>query len=211
MKVIFNIATQPGREQCLRKTLNSLKNQPIDEINIYDNGNAKVDLTDNGKFHFLQFYDEPIYYLTGDDDIIYPYDYISMLIHTINKHNCIISYHGRVLNPSEDRYYKGKHKGIGMVKETYKDIELDVCSTGVMGFRTDYFNPTEIYKSEFKKMSDLVFALEAAKHGKKIISPQKPRKWINMQPVSGIYYEFKNKPETQQVKLMKEIIKLKNL
>jgi hypothetical protein len=47
--------------------------------------------------------------------------------------------------------------------------QIDVAGTGVTAFDTDYFNPTEIYKSEYKRMSDLVFSLEAKKQGKTIL------------------------------------------
>ncbi len=179
MRVIVGMATMPARENNVNAALESLRNQ-VDEIRLYDNGKESIDLTDNGKFRFLSDYDEPVYYFSCDDDLVYPRDYVAKSIVAIEKYNCIITYHGRYLLGKNRNYYRGHrvYRCLGSVKEDY---EIDVAGTGVTAFRTDYFNPVELYKSEYKKMSDVVFSLEAAKHGKKIMLINHSVNWILQQ------------------------------
>jgi glycosyltransferase involved in cell wall biosynthesis len=180
MKIVVGIATFKGREEFLKKTIDSLKNQ-VDEINVYDN-EINPDLTDNGKFYFLHKYKEPIYYLSCDDDIIYPPTYAQDMIKAINECNSIVTHHGRKLVRKGVSYYKGHttYRCTGLVN---KKRLIDVGGTGVTGFRTDYFNPIHIYKSEHKKMSDLVFALEARKQKKLITLITHKTGYIIAQPV----------------------------
>lgn len=168
MKVIIGIATYKGREPFLKKTIKSLIGQ-ADQIRIYDNEKRDQNLTDNGKFFFLQEYTEPIYYLSCDDDIIYPPTYVKDMIKAIDKNQCIVTHHGRILTGGKGANYYRSHKAFRCLGEVSRNVELDVAGTGVTGFRTDYFNPTEIWSSEDMKMSDLVFSLEAKKQGKKIM------------------------------------------
>ncbi len=176
MRVVVGIATMPGREHNLKIAMESLNSQS-DEIRVYDNGKEPIDLTDNGKFRFLSDYDEPVYYFSCDDDLIYPSDYVAKSIFAIEKHGCIITYHGRYLLGRDRNYYTG-HKGYRCLADVDGDHEIDVAGTGVTAFRTDYFNPTQIYKSEYKKMSDVVFSLEAAVQMKRIMLIGHKNNWI---------------------------------
>lgn len=169
MKIVVGVATFNEREPYFLRALDSIEKQTVrpDEISIYHNGLEEVDLTDNGKFYGLQFYDEPVYYFSIDDDILYPEWYIEKTIEKIEEHNSIVTYHGRKLLGKGINYYKG-HQGYRVLGKVDYEGEIDVAGTGCTAFRTDYFNPTEIYKSQFKRMADCVFSLEAAKQGKKI-------------------------------------------
>jgi hypothetical protein len=87
-----NIATHAPRLESLRKTVDSLLPQ-VDVVRIYfndathQNGQRKtikihpvsghVNLTDNGKFYFLDHTEPDEIYFTCDDDIIYPPDYVA--------------------------------------------------------------------------------------------------------------------------------------
>ena len=104
MKVVVGMATMPGREQLVIKAVESLKPQ-CDHIHVYDNGKEEVDLTDNGKFRFLELYTEPVYYFSCDDDFIYPKDYVSRSIKAIERRKSIITYHGRKLVGKNKNYY----------------------------------------------------------------------------------------------------------
>jgi hypothetical protein len=210
MKIIANIATKGDRPEQLKKTLNSLIGQ-VDHINLYDNSKNKHDYTDNAKFFYLQFLfqqfgTEPIYYLTCDDDIIYPPDYADDLKYHIDKYKCIVSYHGRVLKPTSKSYYRG-HTVYDFRQEQPKSIIVDVGGTGVMGFRTDYFNPKYIYESEYKCMSDLVFSLDAKKHNKTIVCAAHRGNWLQQQEVkSSILKDTHLSNQENHLKLVREIL-----
>lgn len=199
MRVIVGIATMSGREKNLQVTMESLSGQ-CDELHIYDNALESIDLADNGKFRFLDQYNEPIYYFSCDDDLIYPPDYVKKSISAVEKYGCIITYHGRYLLGSNRNYYTG-HKVYRCLGHVENDHEIDVAGTGVTAFRTDYFNPTQLYQSEHKKMSDVIFSLEAAKQMKKIMLIGHDADWIvdqkNIHPSKTIHGTESRRCKTQ--------------
>ena len=208
MKIIVAIATFNNRN--LDRTLQSLENQ-AHHIHIYNNETRDLNLTDNGKFYFLDEYKEPIYYFTCDDDLIYPPDYVKRTLQAIEKYNCIVTYHGRILRGLDRSYYEG-HSSLKCTHGFMQNLVLDVCGTGVTAFRTDYFNPTTLWSSPDKRMSDLVFSLEAAKQGKKIMHIGHQAKWIRYidQPKGTTIYEMEHKNESRQIEIANEIWRLKH-
>lgn len=208
MRKVVGIATFNGRD--LTKTINSLKDQ-VDYIHIYDNEQEEVNLADNGKFFHLSDYKEPVYFFTCDDDLIYPKDYVFRTIQEIEKHKTIVTYHGRELRGLDRSYYRG-HTTFHCRHTQYVTKKIDVCGTGVTAFRTDYFNPHTIWSSPDKRMSDLVFSLEAAKQGKEITHLAHEGGWLDYieQPKGTTIYEMENRNESRQIELANEIWKLKN-
>jgi len=204
--IIVGIATFKGRESLLQKTIESLDGQ-CDKIIIYDN-EVNLDLTDNGKFYGLNYVTKPSYYFSCDDDIIYPPNYIQNTIQEIDKHNCIITYHGRKLKGKGLEYYHG-HNSYSCFKTVQEQIYLDVCGTGVSAFKTSYFNPTELINSEHKKMSDVIFSLEAKKQNKKILMLAHSQGWIVEQRTKINIHTEQIKNSQQQTKLCDEILNLK--
>lgn len=189
MKISANIATYQPRVDRLHEVIDSLIDQ-VDVIRIYcnnceppredwlarykDRGGEGIiatigleDLTDNGKFYSLDKLDEPEYYFTCDDDLIYPPDYVSKTIRHIENYQMIVSYHGRKLIAKDVRYYED-HKFYHCLNDVPVSKKVDVCGTGVSAFRTDYFHPKGIAHNPIHRMSDLLFSLEAAKQGKKL-------------------------------------------
>ena len=160
------MATTNERRSYAIQAMNSLAPQ-VDEIRLYDNSAERHDYTDNAKFYYLSHYREPIYYFSCDDDIIYPADYVSKTIEAIEKHKTIVTYHGRRLTGLDRSYYRG-HLPYALNNLIPRDVKIDIAGTGCSAFRTDYFNPVELYRSNDKKMCDLVFSLEAAKQEKEI-------------------------------------------
>jgi len=204
LKIIVSIAHKNERPEQLKRTVKSLIHQ-CDELHIYDNTKA-TDYTDNAKFYHLQFLQEPCYYFPADSDIIYPTDFVQHTIELIEKYGTIVTYHGRILKEPIKSYYKG-HTVFDFRGEQLKDYFVDVAGTGVCGFRTDYFNPKDIYKSDYKRMSDLVFSLEAKRQDKKIICASRKQNWIRQQEVDGgIMQSFGNTKQEQQIELAKLIL-----
>ena len=211
MKIIVGVATFDEREPYFLRALDSIEKGTIkpDEVSIYHNGLEEVDLTDNGKFYGLQFYDEPIYYFSIDDDIIYPEWYIERTLEAIERYDTIVTYHGRKLTGVGKNYYRG-HQGFRVLGDVDKAQVIDVAGTGCTAFKTEYFNPTEIYKSEFKRMSDCVFSLEAAKQRKKItILPHKTGDFKDLHaPVETSCWGREHKGAKNQMKHADAIYKL---
>lgn len=209
MKIIAGVATTGKREESLELMMDSLKGQ-VDEISIYDNSFEDQDLTDNGKFYGLQFYNEPIYFFSVDDDLIYPPDYVETTLRAIEKYQCIVTYHGRILRGLNRNYYDG-HSALNCKYHYPQTREIDVAGTGCAAFSTEYFNPTEICYAEEKRKSDLVFSLEAAKQDKKIIHIGHKGNWIKYinQPEGTTIYEMECNDQSKQIELANQIWSLK--
>lgn len=214
MKKVCAIATMPGRELFLENTLKSLEGQ-FDEIHVYDNGKEKIDLTDNGKFYFLQFQKRPCYYFSCDDDIIYPKTYAKDLIQEIERTKSIVTLHGRKLGLKCNTYYRNPSNICFHCKSEQTNREvLDVAGTGVTAFRTDYFNPAEIYKIKHKRMADLVFSLEAKEQGKQIVLMPHKENYLKVQNVpeeNTIFGQETNKRDIEQSQLQNKIIMAKSV
>jgi hypothetical protein len=207
MKITANIATYNNRN--INPTLNSLKNQ-VDEIRVYDNEKEPNDLTDNGKFFGLDDLKEPEYFFTADDDIIFPPDYVEKTIEAIEMYGTIITYHGRKLIAENVSYYKG-HTAYRCLDEVKENLIIDVCGTGVTAFRTDYFHPKGLASCPLKKMSDLIFSLEASRQGKTIGLIEHKAGWIkHVDNAETIYKTEASKPTPIQNHLADEILRLNN-
>jgi hypothetical protein len=227
-KITANYATygNPARLKALKQSIESIVNQ-VDIVRVRYNGSIhdrhlfegiermpKVefycgeDLTDLGKFFGLSFLKDE-YFFTCDDKIIFPPDYVKRTISLIDRHRCIVTYHGRILR-NDSSYYKGNHTLFDYRRQQTVEQPVDVPGTGVMAFRTDYFCPVEILDSPYMKMVDLVFALQARKEKKRIICLKRAAGWIRSINMKGIWHEFnegpRKKPETEQIRLMKQIL-----
>ena len=211
MRIVVGIATTGDRPKELKHTLESLNEQTVkaDLIHVHDNS-KEIDYTDNAKFIILSHLPDEVYFFSCDDDILYPEDYIEKTIEAIDKHKTIVTYHGRNLRGKGLNYYHD-HSAFRCDQSFIETKKIDVCGTGVTAFRTDYFNPKDIYKAEDKCMSDLVFSLEAIKQGKEITHIGHYGNWIIPQINSGttIYDRF-NKECSRQNEIADEIITLKN-
>lgn len=206
MKRIVGIATFEGREESLKTTLNSLQNQ-TDEIFVYDNSKQQ-DLKDNGKFYGLTQIEEPCYYFTCDDDLIYPEDYIEETIKQIESLGTIVSHHGKIVSRNDFFDSEQYHFSV----RNFEHKKLDVGGTGITGFRTDYFNPKHLINSKEIFVSDLLFAIEALKQNKIINLGIHKTNWIkqNMDidfKKSITYSEINNKE--RQNKFKNKLLNLK--
>lgn len=208
MKKIVCIATNGKRKKQLKNTVKSLIGQA--EILVYDNS-IQQDLTDNAKFIYVDAFNQPVYYLTCDDDIIYPPDYVETMVEWIEKTKSIVTCHGRILKRERNKYYKSDHDEFDFRHEIKQPYILDVAGTGCSAFRTDLFKP-DIALSPYKRMSDLVFSLEAARQNKEIVLIPKKRDWLRSQPTEDSIFKTESRgDQTKQVELMNKILKCKSL
>ena len=209
-RIIVGIATFKGREKTLQKTIQSLKGQ-VTDIWVYDNEHPDlIDLADNGKFFKLSQIKEPCYFLTCDDDIIYPPTYVDDMVEAIDKHKCIVTHHGRILKKKNVPYYTG-HTPFHCMKRNLKELYIDVAGTGVTGWHTSYFHPKDMHNAKDLRMSDLVFSLEAKKQVKKIKLLTHQQGYLNVQniPLSKTIYGMEHKNDQRQTEIANEILKLK--
>lgn len=233
MKVSANIATYKPRIEngSLERAIDSLMGQ-VDEVRVFFNDlpsdkildklipktpsdrnkyvyRSNLNLTDNGKFYFLDHITEPEIYLTCDDDLIYPPDYVKRMVEAIEHYKCIVSFHGRQLLGTGIDYYTG-HKSFHCLHGVIHDEMVDVVGTGVCGFDTRYFHPKGLAFSPDQKMSDLIFSLEAAKQGKQMGVLSHAPKWItHIDNKETIHSTESIKGTPRQNKIANEIFELR--
>jgi hypothetical protein len=175
------------------------------------NNSVNVDRADNGKYWGLFLHQKnPIYYLTLDDDIIYPEGYVDNMLEEIEKHNCIVSHHGRILKGIGLEYYTG-HEAFAFYQHNKVNRYLDVFGDGVAGFRTDYFNPVSMPFEKQLRMADTLVSKKMWEEKKKCvhlahehcqIKPQRVASHLTISGTREVRKDEKNK-------LADEIYKLK--
>lgn len=181
MKIVLGMATTNERLEFANKAIESIYKQ-VDTFHLYNNS-EREDLTDNAKYYGLSLHqDEPIIYLTADDDIIYPDGYVDSIANAIDKHCYIVSHHGRILKGLSKDYYKD-HFAVGFFQESRKECLLDVYGDGVAGFCTSYFNPLEMLTTDVRMMSDTLVSKMMWEQGKHALLLKHEANWIKQQEV----------------------------
>jgi len=152
---IANVASY-RRTESLVKTLESIINQ-CDEVNValndFEGGlppilyDDKVNLyfTDNSKgdaFKFLRLSESDGYFLTIDDDLIYPPNYVEYMIAKCKEYgnSRVMTLHGRNFASFPiTSYYKSATERYACLDTVKKNVLVQFGGTGVMCFHTDLF------------------------------------------------------------------------
>ena len=101
------------------------------------------------------------YIATCDDDIIYPETYLSDLIKGVEKHQGLVSFHGRVLKEGRClNYYKHKKAMYHCAGNVSEDVKVDIAGSGVaMIKRNEITGIEKLYKMvKFPNMTDIYFS-----------------------------------------------------
>jgi hypothetical protein len=184
--ITANLATIKARKETLQKVVDSLRFQ-VDVVRVYGNDyipevngdNVQVfngcDYTDNAKFFWLP--KSRGIYLSCDDDIIYPPDYVETILKALKKYpNTWLTFHGRKLKGINLPYYTGHHT-YQCLRTVDSDYQIDVAGTGVSAFHTDTIRFDATQWKDYR-MSDLMASLECAKKNIRIICLKHRMFWI---------------------------------
>jgi hypothetical protein len=177
----ISLATYPARQSGFRQMWASIYNN-VDNFYVWLNEYATVpdflkglpnvtayiaptDMKDTGKFMPLNLADINGYFITVDDDFIYPPTYIADMVAAVEKYNrkAIVTHHGYYYTaPIGDNFYYSKCKRVRTNYPQQSDMLLHIGGTGVMAFHTDTlkFDVTEHFP--VKRMSDIWLSLLAA-------------------------------------------------
>lgn len=215
----MNIASIPSRKKELMKTLDSIVGQ-FDEVRVALNGHNKDeivslfkkypnvmfastnnDLGDAYKFLWVSSTDG--YYLTGDDDLVYPPTYVKEMIKEIDNYG-IVSHHGRNFESFPiANYYKGSNKRVQCLSENLEYGTTQFGGTGVMGFHTKYFNPKfSIFKRA--NMADIWIGIEADRQGLTITTLPHNEDYFTYQHVEHTIWHDKNMNCEKEVNIINE-------
>lgn len=180
-KRIVNVASY-NRINSLVRSLESIYDQ-CDEINVCLNNHSgeipeilyrdKVNLffTDNSKgdaFKFLMLEESEGFYLTIDDDLIYPEGYVDFMVSKCIEHDNkkIITLHGRSFSSFPIvSYYKSASERYACLETVKNDVIVQFGGTGVMCFHTSllkvsideflYPNMADIWIGKFAKQRNI--------------------------------------------------------
>jgi len=210
VNISANLATIAQRKEVLPKMLNSIRKQ-VDVVRVWCNDyndspldgkfeNVEFyygqDVTDRGKFQWVE---QDEYYLTCDDDLLYPPNYVDRILDGLKRYpNSIVSFHGRRLKGKGLGYYY-EHKSYHCLREVEYDRLIDVPGSGVAAFDSSRFTP-DVLGYDHDCMADILLGLEAAKGGVSVVCLEHPMFWLKSlwNPNKGsIYQSEKDNCEVQ--------------
>jgi hypothetical protein len=81
------------------------------------------------------------YYLSCDDDLVYPPTYVKDMLAKVKEHNCIISLHGKRYDGERPikSYKRSITTNVHCLHTFPRDVQVHVGGTGVMAFNTRQF------------------------------------------------------------------------
>jgi len=191
--ITAQIASVPARVETLQKTVASLIDQ-VDMLFVALNGYKEVPsfltndrkivcaLMDNSLGDAAKFYDvdqRSGYFLTCDDDLIYPEGYVGYMIDGIKQHGGIVSLLGKRYDTRPINSYRSGYTYIARCLVAVKlPSEVHVGGTGVMAFHTDSLKVT-IEDFLRPNMADLWIAKLAHEQGVKITALPHPKRYVS--------------------------------
>jgi hypothetical protein len=212
----LGVASIPEREQSLEVALDSLYNQ-VGKITVYLNGYPDVpQFLKRGKIKVLRsqaygnrgdagkfFTPGRGYNFHADDDLIYPPDYVEKTLAKLEeyKHECAVSYHGRILYQSPvQSYYRDAFRVYHCLKDQPEDAFAQFAGTGALAYHSSTIMPR---RSDFRapNMADIWFGLLAQKREVPLLIAAHRAGWIRdtklIKPGATIYQKEKNRDELQ--------------
>lgn len=232
LPVYVNICSIPSRIKQLQYTVGVLKNQ-CDHFHIYLDGykeipdfllnlgkkativhctDKKLSIRDNGKFILLEQLvkeKKDAYYITCDDDIRYPADYINSMIKKLNYYDdkVTIGVHG-VLFPSRVKKYFSQDRIVyNFSKALERDRAVNILGTGTVAFRTNIFSDFSLGTFEKNGMVDIYFSILCKKNNILQICISRPANWLteDNQNTETLFNEFRDKDESQSLLVIQNI------
>lgn len=208
-KVCVGLATHPKREDVVTTALNSLVRQKC-KIVVYLNeyksfpkwtsspkyseveftlGEQKYgDLGDAGKFFAFQEIDAD-YFFCVDDDIIYPFDYVSRMVYFLKtfENKVALCVHGKKLGDSQfpiQGYFKNQHVDTKLFHfqnalSSFERVHIPGTGTFVFHKSLHTLIPYNELKNGFKNQADIHIAAKFLKAGVSIYSAPRPMFWLS--------------------------------
>ncbi len=205
-QIVAGMATVAGNEAALFRALNSLLPQ-VDRIDLYANAFEQVPALlqghpklrcivdpegtrygDAGKFWGLQDCVDTIY-LSCDDDIEYPADYVHRMVEVLARHGgaCAVSVHAALMRQCADGvvrpYYEVETRTVFHFERPL-DIErrAHVPGTGTTVFHSHFVKPG-MHHFQKPNMADLWLAGYLQEKALPVVAIARPVAWLKQLPV----------------------------
>jgi hypothetical protein len=213
-RVLGGIATIPERTAALTRSVRSILPQ-LDELHVYLNGFSSVpaflqrervhcylsqdyagDLSDAGKFWAVAAH--PGYFFALDDDLLYPPDYVSLLIEKLDfyERQAVLGLHGIRLRPPVKSYFRDRDV-IHFASELTTDTPVHLLGTGTVAFHGDTIR---LGRGDFPgpHMADIWLALAAHRQRIGMRAIARPAGWLRPIPTrDSLFQRFRGNDEIQ--------------
>lgn len=219
--IYVGIASIPKRKDALYQTLKSLEKQ-VGKIFVALNGyesipeyanefwNVDFTLTSNemgDANKFLQVGNVDGYYFSCDDDILYPENYVKIMLAKLGKYNgSIVTCHGRVVTKIVEKFYKDTEQHHFQIRQS-GDLKVHIPGTGVSAFHTKDV-PVKYEDFECANMADIWLGLFAQKNNIETYCIERRRNWLHIAKIpenETIYHNYVAN-DSKQVELTNSII-----
>ena len=235
-KIIFNIATVERRRDMFFDVLRNLSKQTIkcDRINVamsysdmdneifyflknnFDDFHIKIrpNMACEQKLFAIDKTDADSYFLTFDDDIIYPENYCERMLHGIQQYNHrnIVGFHGITFKSYPITDYK-KQKNVHCYYQNIpSDIDAKVIGTGAMGLHLSILKNAGFSFDNIKQDANCIDATLARfcrDKGIRMIVLKHEAQWMKIYPDSQDYDALWRK--SQRMKYKNKIVFLSDL
>lgn len=220
-KIIVNVASYK-RTESLIESLKSIIDQ-CDEINVALNDHytqeipdflyhKKINLflTDNSigdAFKFLNLNKSDGYYLSIDDDLIYPSTYVFDTIEKCKefKNKKVVTYHGRNFSSFPiSSYYRSATERYACLNKVKNDVKVQFGGTGVMCFHTSLLKiPLDYF--ELPNMADIWIGKYCLENNIEIICLKHDEGYIKYIPQKNTIYDIESKSDKLQTDVVNKI------
>lgn len=225
------LATLPDRVALLERTVASLLPQ-VDKLCVALNGHGQApdflsrlsrhgvdadskirwcmvanEWGDAAKFLWADL--APGYYLSCDDDIIYPPNYVREMIAGVERYQrrAAVAVLGRTLKAKVKSYYADYELRTKVRAGLDKDTPMHVLGTGTLAW---YAPALRLSLDDFPvpNMADVWFSIAAKKAGMPCFAVRRPKRWLDIQetpPGTTIYEKYKqSKDDSVQTRAVNE-------
>jgi hypothetical protein len=217
--IVAGIASIREREHLLRKTLKSIYPQ-VNKVFAVLNNYSKIPdwivgvpniipiigdnkLGDASKFLFTCDYTDD-YYLTFDDDLLFPSNYVPHILEAVDKYDGIVSYHGRTYPRPFADYMKWleNHR---CISEVHGDHPVDIVGTGCCAFHTSRLK-VNIADFKYRNMADVFISVLAHQQNVPMWVLAHERNYIKYLYPEGETIWHTEKDTTRQTELLGQVL-----
>jgi hypothetical protein len=217
--IVAGIASINTREHLLRRTLKSIYTQ-VDKVYAVLNNYSKLpdwitsmpnveaivsdnSMGDAGKFLFTCKHDND-YFLSIDDDLVYPDSYVQNMVSAVDKYNGVVSYHGRVY-PRPFVNYGHWIANYRCLNTVSKDVPVDIVGTGCCAFHTSRLK-VNIADFKYRNMADVFISVLAHQQNVPMWVLAHERNYIKYLYPEGETIWHTEKGTTRQTELLGQVL-----
>lgn len=200
--VFASVCSIPSRQEQLADVIRSMLEQ-VDHLFVYldkypetpeilrNNSSVTVwhskdyaqDFRDNAKFlayDDLKKTQKDFYYITCDDDLVYPPDYVRTLIDRIDRfeRKTVVGLHGVVCEENPIEYFRRRFVYHFIWATLKQPCLVNNLGTGTVGFYSGLFDSLDPRKWHHGGMVDILFAIEARRRGIPMLCCDRKAGWL---------------------------------